>query len=273
MANYHFEVKIVSRGKGESVVDRVAYILREKLRDSYTGRIYSRRSKSEHVPVVGIRLPDDSPSAYADPQVFLDALNVAERRSDAQMARSYILSLPNELTLDQQVKLSTEFIDSHFTREGQGTIYAIHCNPPNTYGRGNLSPRHGKVQDNPHLHIIVPFRKIDSNGFQATKLGSRATNNRTYLKSLRKDWADEQNRMYEQQELNIRVSHESLAMQGIHQREVPCLTHEEFELERNGISTLRGNDYRKAIEENARLYPERFPGLGRKMEHTLSPTR
>ena len=40
MANYHFETKIISRGKGGSVTGAVSYICGRTLRDSYNGRTY-----------------------------------------------------------------------------------------------------------------------------------------------------------------------------------------------------------------------------------------
>ena len=273
MANYHFEASIIKRSIGQSIVDRTAYIWKEKLRDSYTGRIYDRRTGAVQKPISGIRLPDGAPSKLYNAQEFLDALNASEKRCDAQMARSYILSLPNELTLEQQLELAMTFIDVNFTKIGYGSIYAIHLNAANDRGRESIPAREGEIKANPHLHLIVPFRLIDGNGFQPTKLMSRTTNSREYLIRLRRAWADDQNRFYERLGLNIRVSHESLDMQGLCKHRVPHLSPAEFALERKGEKTRNGDRLREAVKKNERLFHGRSHERTRGLEREPGPSR
>ena len=183
-------------------------------------------------------------------QFLLDALNASEKRKDAQMARSYILSLPLELSEDQQLDLAHEFVDKNFTKRGQCTIWAIHRNEPNRKGRGANLPAVNKIDKNPHLHLVVPFRAIDQGGFQPTKTASQATNNPRYLISLRKDWADRQNAVFSRLGINVRVSHESLAMQGIKRQATIPIGAASLALERMGIRTKRGDQYRNILEQN-----------------------
>lgn len=110
MASYYFNVSIISRGAprknarkrtmGRSVTGAAAYITKQKLHDCYTERTYDRRSYRGSVPVTGIYLPPEAPQKFHDLQTVLNALNVAEKRKDAQMARSFILALPIELSLE-----------------------------------------------------------------------------------------------------------------------------------------------------------------------------
>ncbi len=253
MANYHFEAKVIQRSKGMSITDRVAYITAQKLVDAYTGRTYDRRSHNGSVPHFEIALPPDAPSEYRDVQCLLDALNASEKRKDAQMGRSYILSLPLELSGDQQLDLAREFVKENFTRIGQCTIWALHRNEPNRQERGdNLLPVK-EIRENPHLHLIVPFRAVDQGGFQPTKVASQATNNPQYLVSLRKDWADRQNAAFSRLGMNVRVSHESLAMQGIKRQATIPIGAASLALERKGIRTQRGGQYRSIQRLNERL--------------------
>lgn len=269
MAMYSFHVKVVRR-KGGAVVDRTAYILKTRLYDSYAGRTYDYQSHGTDVLTSGVYLPSAAPPEFEDVQKLLTALNSAETRSNAQMARSYRLALPIELTHEQQIALAKEFMSEHFARIGQCAIYAIHLNLPNRYGRENPDslPPVDEIKSNPHLHIIVPFRMVNSVGFLSTKTASRATNNQEYLIMLRKSWADIQNRAFERLGLAVRVSHESLVMQGIYRMPVRNLDVKSITLERSGIKTKRGDQYRAIMQYNGQL---RQPD--RSVERSYGPTR
>ncbi len=269
MANYHAEAKIIQRSKGESVTDRAAYITASKFRDSYTGRTYDRRHHNGLVVTSGVILPPNAPLEFTNIQVLLDALNSTERRCDAQMARSYTLSLPFELPLEQQLELTQEFAKDSFIRSGQCAIFAIHQNQANVQGRSNDLPPVDKIRENPHVHLIVPFRAVGDAGFQPRKLSSRRTNNRNYLISLRKSWADIQNRAYERARLDIRVSHESLAAQGIKRQATRPLGAATLALERKGIQTERGNQHREIIQRNR----NRSRSPARELERDFGPSR
>lgn len=264
MSNFYLNTKIVQRSKGQSIVDRTAYITGRVLNDSYTGRTYDRRAHRGEISHAAVVLPYGAPKEFKDLQFLLNELNLAERRSDAQMARSYILSLPNELTLEQQAELLHSFVEENFATRGQCAILAIHLNQPDEAGRESLPLVNG-IQTNPHAHLVVPFRAIGTEGFQRTKLMSRSTNNQKYLVSLRENWAAYQNRTYERLGFGVRVSHESLAMQGIARKPTLPLGMAVLALERKGVRTGRGDAYREIIEQNR--------GALRDLEREFEPWR
>lgn len=262
MANYHFSASIITRGEqrkdgrkrdhGRSIAGTAAYITKQRLYDCHSKTTYDRRSHSGSVPVTGIHLPTEAPREFQDLQTVLNALNLAERRKDSQMARSYIASLPVELTLDQQTQLVEDFVKKSFTDRGQIVIWGIHLNEANTHGRERLPPVEAIVE-NPHVHFLVPFRAVNRDGFLPTKLESRSTNTRQYLISLRESWADEQNRLFERLGYKCRVSPCSLKRQGIRRRPTIHLGPKTLAKERQGIKTVRGNEYRSIIRLNQRL--------------------
>lgn len=249
MANFYLNTKIIQRSKGQSIVDRTAYITGKKLRDSYTGRTYDRRSHEGEILHATVVLPEAAPKEFGDIQFLLNELNKMERRSDAQMGRTYILSLPNELAPDQQMQLLFAFVEENFTSKGQCCVLAVHLNASHDTGRENLPPVK-EVQANPHAHLVVPFRGISTDGFQRTKLDSRKTNTPVYLVSLRESWARCQNRSYERLGVDASVSHESLALQGISRKPTRPLGYKAMALERKGIRTGPGERYREIIERN-----------------------
>ncbi len=244
MAMYHFGMTNIKRSEGNSVVAKAAYILKERLCDRYTGIVYN--FKPIFPIFTEIALPTIAPSSFSDPQVLLDALNVAESRSDAQMARLFVLSLPLELDADQHVELVRNFAHDEFVKKGQAVLLGIHWNEANSKGREALPARVGPIKKNPHAHLIVPYRRLDAEGFMRTKTDSRRTNNPGYLIDLRKTWAEAQNRFFEREGLNVRVSSESLLMQGIYRKPAKYLDRVSFGSEIRGIRTPAGELYREA---------------------------
>lgn len=267
MAHYHIEASIIKRSEGHSIVSRVAYVMKNRLKDNYTGKSYCY--KTRHTTLAWIALPSKAPHSFANPQTLLDALNEVERRSDAQMARSYVLSLPVELDLRQQIELVRSFAFAQFVKNGQAVIIGIHLREANREGREALPPRVGLIRDNPHAHLIVPFRLLDYNGFRATKTESRQNNNPKYLIKLRDEWADIQNRTFERLGLEVRVSSKSLIIQGIYRTPAQHLDRVSFGREVRGIRTQAGDRYRQVHRvrmrenRNRSINIERTPSRGR----------
>ncbi len=250
MDYYHFEVFIIQRSRGHSVVKEAAYITKDKLYDNYTGKNY--QSKAEHETIAGVALPKHAPRSYSEVQVLLNELNLAEKRKDAQMARLYILSLPNKLTTQQQVELVERFVEEQFIQYGRCAIWGIHLNAANTKGREELPALCGQIEENPHVHILVPFRQIDENGFCLTKINSRTKEYKKCLNKERDDWATIQNQTFDRLGIKARVSARSLVAQGIYRRPAQHLSRAVFEMERRGIRTPAGDRYRERIRSQSR---------------------
>lgn len=262
MACYHFNMSVVSRGKGNSIVAAVAYTSGEKLRDSYDGKTHDR-SYRQDVVYKEILLPPQAPHKFLDRQTWLDALNISERRYDAQMARSIKIALPNELTFEEQIALTKEFILENFTRYALCADMAIHQGLLTSNGKPASIEAVQERKDNPHAHIILPFRTVGEDGFHRTKTQGRFRNHPSYLNQLRKEWARLQNREFERLGLEIRVSHESLIAQGINREPTKHIGAAAMALEQKGIRTERGEQYRAVIVQNRNRDLERHPSRER----------
>ena len=237
MANYHLEVKVISRGKGQSVTSLVSYIRGEKLRDSYADKFcYNQR---QDVIWRQILLPSQAPAIFRDPQFLCNEIDRVERRSDARTAREFIGSLPNELPTHELIRIVNEFIYANFVSHDLCAIAAIH------EGRSKKDPS----KNNPHVHIIVPTRTVGSDGFCRTK--DREYDQREYVNIWREQWALVQNQAYERNRLDIRVSHESLEVQGVRDREPTIhLSPADWQREKRGERTRSGNLKRKVDARN-----------------------
>ena len=106
MSLYHFSVKQVSRGKGQTVVGSAAYISGQKLHNDYYEEIHDYTRK-QGVIYDEIMLPDYVPDRFFDRQTLWNEVVFAEKGKRAQLAYSFNIALQNELTLEEKVKLKT----------------------------------------------------------------------------------------------------------------------------------------------------------------------
>ena len=271
MACYHFNAGIIRRGNGGSVAASSAYISGEKLRDIYDGKIHDR-SYRQDVIHKEILLPVAAPEQLLDRQTWVDAINLSERRHNAQLARSFNLALPRELSLNEQCTLLKEFIYECFIRYDFCADMAIHQGSHNSHTQAVLEAVENR-QNNPHAHIIIPFRTVGQEGFHRTKIQSRSMNNPATLIFWRKEWARLQNREFERLGLDVRVSHESLAMQGIDREPTKHLGAATLALERKGVRTDRGDQYREILQRNKSREYERLQRRDRLYSRTREPDR
>ena len=228
MANYHLELKLICRGKGQSLTRQANYITGRPLYDLYLDKLYN--TPRPDVLSVDILLPKDAPTALLDLEQLCHAVDRAERRWDARTARSLIGSLPNELSLPEWRQMVESFIRRNFLDRGLCAVAAIH------HGKHPRDPR----LDNPHVHIIVPIRAVGPDGFLEKK--DRSLNRRDCLLQWRTDWALVQNQAYERRGLAVRVSHEKLETQGITDREPTVhIHHWDWKREQRSERTTVGN--------------------------------
>jgi hypothetical protein len=195
----------VSRSGGQSSLASAAYIMRAQFTDERTGRSYDYR----HLDApqwIGMFSPKDAPAWTRDPanaERFWNALELFEKRKDAQIALPLDIALPHELTLQQKIWLATDYIRENFSKHGYVVLAAIH--PPDHDER------------NIHLHVLVSLRKIDAHGFARTKTEQQDNyrNRDAYIENLREKWEGLANRHLERHGIDARIDRRSLEEQGI----------------------------------------------------------
>lgn len=257
MANYHLEVTVLSRGKGSSFAERCTYISGVSLHDKHRDTTYSHYRND--VAWAAILSPVGAPPEFSDLQTLCNEFENAERRYDARTAREFIGSLPNELPLEEQEWIVEEFVTHNFVRYGLCAVAAIHKGE-------NLS---APERNNPHTHILISTRTVGPDGFSKSK--DREHDRKQYLLIWREQWAEVQNRAYERNGLNIRVSHESLEVQGKRDREPTVhLSLPDWQREKRGLRTPAGDRRRAVIERNAQRVQERELARERSLDLELS---
>src|SRR5690242_18912131 len=104
MAIYHLSGTIVTRSQGRSAVACAAYRAGEKLYDERYEKTHDF-SRKRDVVYREVMLPENAPSSFSDRETLWNAVERAEKRKDAQLAREFNVSLPRELNLEQQIAL------------------------------------------------------------------------------------------------------------------------------------------------------------------------
>lgn len=128
MAIYHLSVKIIGRSAGRSSVAAACYRSGDTITNQYDGitHDYSRKHWIEHTEIL---LPTNAPESYKDRSTLWNAVELAEKSSNAQLAREVEIALPRELTLQQQIALIRAYIEQNFTSKGMCADFAIHVPP------------------------------------------------------------------------------------------------------------------------------------------------
>lgn len=147
MANgyYLFDCKMVNRSS-QSVVAMASYRSGEKmysLRDGETKSYKTREVKPESF----ILKPDNAPEWTLDRELLWNKVEQYEERDNAQLARNVLLGLPNDMTNEQQLELTKEYVQENFVDEGMVADVSIHRDEEN----------------NPHAHILLTVRQFDQN--------------------------------------------------------------------------------------------------------------
>ncbi|HAT7749217.1 TPA: Ti-type conjugative transfer relaxase TraA [Legionella pneumophila] len=146
------KVSIHSRSKGHSAVAAAAYRSGAKLYDDRIGRTYDF-SKRDDVVFSEILLPDGAIDSFLERDYLWNEVERAENRSNSQLCKDFVLALPRELNLLQQIELAKRFAQTHFVEKGLPADISIH-----DHGDGN-----------PHAHILIPTRRLEYSRFSKYK--------------------------------------------------------------------------------------------------------
>lgn len=229
IAIYHFNVKVVSRGKNASAVAKAAYISGEKIKNSYDGVTHDYRKKKEIVHKE-ILLPSNAPPEFMKRAVLWNSVEQAEKRKNSQTAKHIDAALPVEISRDEQIDLARNFCLQCFVSRGMCADFAIH----------------DKGDGNPHVHILLTTRRVDENGFTSK---DRSWNDKSLLLEWRKLWADWCNhKLYAVSD--ERIDHRSYAEQGIDKIPQVHLGAAACAIEEKGYRTDKGSRNRRIALTN-----------------------
>lgn len=168
MAIYHLNVKNISRGDGRSVVAAAAYRAGEVLPNDAEEKLSDFGGRRD-VITSGIRLPIDAPEWMADRTTLWNAVELAEKRHDARLAKEIEFAIPRELPRSAWLAVAHAMADA-YAAQGFVADFAIHDDG---------------TQHNPHVHILLTTRVITPEGF-GPKI--RSADGRQFISEARVTW-------------------------------------------------------------------------------------
>ncbi|HGA2186977.1 TPA: MobQ family relaxase [Streptococcus agalactiae] len=262
--SFHFSVNIISRGKGKSAVASAAYISGEKIKNEWDGVTHDYTRK-EKVLVKNIILPDHIPKEFNDRSTLWNKVEMAEKNSNAQLARQFIIGLPKELTLSENKNLVERFIKENLTSQGMIVDYAIHDESQDKNG-------------NIHCHIMTIMRPINEKGEflakskkeyildekgkkvlnkngkpKTRKVELTSWNDKGNVEKWRENFSSLCNEYLGKNNIEKRVDHRSFKRQGIKQIPTIHLGASASAMERKGIRTEKGDINREIKKQNELL--------------------
>lgn len=205
MAIYHFSVKTISRSSGRTATASAAYRSGEKIVDYKTGEVHNYSRKSG-VLASGIIAPENSPEWAKNREQLWNNAEQSEKRKNSTVAREIVIALPNELDHLEREKMVIDFSNKLIEKHNLIVDYAIH------------EPSKQGDERNYHAHLLLSTRRLESNGF-TEKTREWDDRKSGTVDFWREQWADHTNRYLEKNGISERVSHLSLAEQGIDNRE------------------------------------------------------
>lgn len=262
--SFHFSVNIISRGKGKSAVASAAYISGEKIKNEWDGVTHDY-TKKQGVISKEIFLPDHAPKEYKDRKTLWNSVELFEKNSNAQLARNFIISLPKELSIEENKNMIEEYIQTNFVKEGMIVDLAIH--DESREGNQNI-----------HAHIMTIVRPINEDGTwgqkskkeyildekgekvlnkngkpKTRKVELTTWNDKGNVEKWRENFSDLCNEYLAKNKIEKRVDHRSFKRQGIKQIPTIHLGASASAMERKGIRTEKGDINREIKKQNELL--------------------
>src|SRR3546814_14973772 len=121
MAIFHFSAKVIGRSSGRSAVAAAAYRAGERLHDERIDRTHDFTNKAG-VLYSEVMLPRGAPEAFADRATMWNAVEAAEKRKNAQLAREVEFALTRELSKTANNKPARAIVRSEERRAGIESI-------------------------------------------------------------------------------------------------------------------------------------------------------
>lgn len=209
MAIYGLRMGYISRSKRHSAVAAAAYQSAECLVSLDGIRDFRKKSG---VLATEIIVPKGAPDWATDRQSLWMEAELAGKRKDSQLAKSIMVSLPSELSLQDNIDL-TKKLCKVFVNHGMVADMAVHQSTKN--------------KRNIHAHILLTTRDIEEKGFgKVNRTWSDYSDeipNELKLTTVRETWADMVNQSLSSRNKTIRIDHRSYHTRKLSLLPRPCV--------------------------------------------------
>ncbi|HZG46482.1 MAG TPA: MobA/MobL family protein, partial [Allosphingosinicella sp.] len=154
MAIYHFSAKVISRASGSSALAAAAYRSASRLHDQRLDRHHDFSNKAGVIHSE-VMLPDSAPEHLSNREQLWNAVEAAELRKDAQLAREIEFAIPRELSPEVGIGLARDFVQREFVGLGMVADLNVHWDVG------------ADGQPKPHAHVMLTMREVGEDGLGA----------------------------------------------------------------------------------------------------------
>ncbi|MGE8104497.1 Ti-type conjugative transfer relaxase TraA [Allorhizobium sp. NPDC080224] len=254
MAIYHCSMKPVSRGGGRSAVAAIAYRTASRMINERENVWYdfTRKTGVVHCEIV---LPEGSEATWAlDRSALWNAVEFAEKRKDARLAREFEVALPHELNADQRLALVRAFARDLADRHVAAVDFAIHA------------PSGDSDIRNSHAHVMMTTRTVGPDGLGEKTLIERENKwllnhdlptAQMQLREIRQAWETHANRALMLAGHEVRIDHRSHLERGLEIEPTEHMGVHASEIDRRGGSVSRTRIDEETARRNAELIREK----------------
>jgi hypothetical protein len=167
------ELIAVSRSKGQSAVNRLAYLAKAKFFDERCGRTRNHE-RSGALIKSGVAAPANAPSWAWEPESLGNAIERFTNRVNASLMKELRVNIPIELPVAAKIEIVDEFAIELSSRYRTAVHWFLH---PHRRSRG---------KGRGHGHLAFPTRRLDAHGF--TGRVTELEFNRDEVKWMRRRW-------------------------------------------------------------------------------------
>ncbi|NVD42903.1 Ti-type conjugative transfer relaxase TraA [Ensifer sp. HO-A22] len=250
MAIYHCSMKPIARSGGRSAVAAIAYRTATKIVNERDGIVHDFTQKRgvEHSEIV---LPDGVEASWAlDRSTLWNAVEKAENRKDARVAREFEIALPHEMSAGDRLALTRDFARDLANRYGAAVDFSIH------------QPQGESDIRNFHAHVVMTTRVVSEQGLGEKTLIERENKwllnhdqptSHMQLRDIRQLWEHQTNRQLARLGLDARVDHRSHLERGLEIEPTEHMGVHASQMDRRGLDVSRERIDWKAARSNAEL--------------------
>ncbi|CDX21393.1 putative conjugal transfer protein [Mesorhizobium plurifarium] len=198
MAIYHLNVKNISRSEGRTIVAAAAYRAGEVLPNEAEERLSDFGGRRD-VVASEICLPVGAPEWMVNRSSLWNAVEAAEKRKDARLAKEVEFALPLELPRSAWLDVARTMADA-YTAQGFVVDLAIHDDG---------------LRRNPHVHMLMTTRMLGESGFG---LKIRSADGRQFVTEARALWERIANAALSKAGVAVSIDSRSYAKRKVDQR-------------------------------------------------------
>lgn len=208
MVLFHLNVSSIGKANGSSVVASAAYrscsLLNQSITDHNTGLVISIEhnfSNKKGLAFSQIFAPKGLDEWCYDREKLWNKVEATETHIRGRYARDLKLALQIEFSLEQNIQLLSEYVESIFVKDGIIADVNIHMDDPN----------------NPHAHIMLTTRSLEQNDNGEWGFGNkkRLLDSNGWLVYIRSSWSEVNNKYFAIHGIEKTITHESYQTRGL----------------------------------------------------------